>query len=598
MLARILYLIAALWLGAVSAQAQSVTVIGPVTPGNIPVFNSPTVIKDSGQPGSGLITSITSPDSSLTISGPIAGVVQIGINYAHAGTWTALQTCASGCKWNFTGTATIQFGGQDAVYQTGNYNFLQGPSASGFAQVKVGNNLDPGVYSFGFFRVLTTAGVQGLTFEPAGWDTPGANGVGSIGVTGSDGLILGGQGLTNDLELRNRSAIVCNITAALTTFNCTGITATTGMSGPNFWGNNRVAYTANHTAVTGECGITLDLGGSAYFTLTVTAASNYAANCLLTVVNEDSTRGKLISVSGLTSFILWPLQTATIFSRDGANWQVIRPLRWTLAAGVNVYVDGTNGNDNNDCLAVTTGACATIQKAVDLISQFFDVAGFQPTVVVANGTYTAAANANVITLKPVVGARFGCGPADSVCPLIIGNTGTPSSVILSASGSGVPVAGVGRNVEWVVRGFQVQGGGTVPLVSADGGVWIRLGEMTFTGVSGNAAVYAQYGATVEFMTNFTITAGSAFFAYAVHQATILSFSGITGTVTGTPFFNVAFVAAENNGYVNLAGVTWSGAATGKRFLADQGGGISAGGGGPNFYPGNAAGTVTNPGWYN
>src|SRR5438309_2039775 len=38
-----------LFLLAVSAaHAQPVTVIGPVTPGNIPVFNSPTVIKDGG----------------------------------------------------------------------------------------------------------------------------------------------------------------------------------------------------------------------------------------------------------------------------------------------------------------------------------------------------------------------------------------------------------------------------------------------------------------------------------------------------------------------------------------------------------------------
>jgi hypothetical protein len=44
-----------IWLAASAAMAQiPVTVIGPVTPGNLPQFNSPTVIKDSGIPASSI----------------------------------------------------------------------------------------------------------------------------------------------------------------------------------------------------------------------------------------------------------------------------------------------------------------------------------------------------------------------------------------------------------------------------------------------------------------------------------------------------------------------------------------------------------------
>jgi len=56
MFARILYLTAALLLGAVAARAQTVTSIGPVTPGHVPAYNSPTVIKDSGIPAAGLVS--------------------------------------------------------------------------------------------------------------------------------------------------------------------------------------------------------------------------------------------------------------------------------------------------------------------------------------------------------------------------------------------------------------------------------------------------------------------------------------------------------------------------------------------------------------
>ena len=53
----LLFLIAALF-WSVTALAQNVTVIGPVTPGDLASFNSPTVIKDSGISGSGGIFTV------------------------------------------------------------------------------------------------------------------------------------------------------------------------------------------------------------------------------------------------------------------------------------------------------------------------------------------------------------------------------------------------------------------------------------------------------------------------------------------------------------------------------------------------------------
>lgn len=50
----VLSVIFALWAGA--ATAQPVTVLGPVTPGDVPEFNSPTVIKDSGVPAAAFVT--------------------------------------------------------------------------------------------------------------------------------------------------------------------------------------------------------------------------------------------------------------------------------------------------------------------------------------------------------------------------------------------------------------------------------------------------------------------------------------------------------------------------------------------------------------
>jgi hypothetical protein len=77
---RVLSVVLALWAGA--AAAQPVTVVGPVTPGNIPQFNSQTVIKDSGFPASG------------TVVGPGVSVVGDCVTWANLlGTLLADTAC-------------------------------------------------------------------------------------------------------------------------------------------------------------------------------------------------------------------------------------------------------------------------------------------------------------------------------------------------------------------------------------------------------------------------------------------------------------------------------------------------------------------------
>jgi hypothetical protein len=72
----------------------------------------------------------------------------------------------------------------------------------------------------------------------------------------------------------------------------------------------------------------------------------------------------------------------------------------------------------------------------------------------------------------------------------------------------------------------------------------------------------------------------------------------TVTLTGTPAWSGQFLRVTNNGTAHPApGTTFSGAATGARYLANTGGGIQTDGSGASFLPGNSAGTATSPGWY-
>jgi phage-related tail fiber protein len=91
-------------------------------------------------------------------------------------------------------------------------------------------------------------------------------------------------------------------------------------TGNSTWSNTRLAKTANYTVTNADKGATLALGGSAFFTVTLNAASGYDANFAITIVNEDANRGKRISPNGLTSFILWPKQTVRVFNQNNV-WQ-------------------------------------------------------------------------------------------------------------------------------------------------------------------------------------------------------------------------------------------------------------------------------------
>ncbi|NPU63393.1 hypothetical protein HL667_00085 [Bradyrhizobium sp. 83012] len=80
-----------------------------------------------------------------------------------------------------------------------------------------------------------------------------------------------------------------------------GCVTISGGGGGGVWSNTRLAKTAAYTTVTGDCSDTLALGGTAFFAVTFNAPSGYASTCAFLVLNEDSTRGKMILPQFATS---------------------------------------------------------------------------------------------------------------------------------------------------------------------------------------------------------------------------------------------------------------------------------------------------------
>jgi hypothetical protein len=455
---------------AAAAIAQNVTVIGPVTPGDIPQFNSPTVIKDSG----------FSAVNTVNCVPPSAGTIA----YWNGSAWTCFP----------------------------------------------GNN----------------SGTQVLTENPSG----------------------------------------------VPAWASTGLTMLTG---------NVLAKTSAYAPVTGDCGDTITLAGSAQYTLTLNAASGYASNCGFLITNViTETRTKTIAPNGQTSFFLYPGQSVVI-SNQSNTWS-IGPVagRWRLASPATFYIR-PDGSDSNDGLAnSSSGAFLTANAALAAVAQNVDINNRTDLAVVhtcGSPPCTITAAAQLVNL--VNGIKFTGG-----VPTYQGDCTTPSNVVLSPSSSvqadiQVTYAPTALNI----CGFKLSGGGNVNFCSyTSGGAIVRFtGPMIWdvcSAASQNAQIVVASNASVFVLANYTISGNSTAHAFIFHQGQLEFANGLTVTCSGVTAFT-GFVVVSTLAQLTHEAATFSGcgSVTGARFIIQTNGVVDTGGGGVNYFPGNVAGTTATGGQY-
>jgi len=124
---------------------------------------------------------------------------------------------------------------------------------------------------------------------------------------------------------------------------------------------------------------------------------------------------------------------------------------------------------------------------------------------------------------------------------------------------------------------------------------INVNNVNFGTTSGVHMHAATTGAQVDWTGAYCISGG----AFAHYQATLGgSISGASAvTLTGTPAFTTAFAEAYGLGVVFAPGVTFTGSATGSKFLAALNGVVATNSGDPNYFPGNSAGLTSQGGQY-
>jgi hypothetical protein len=315
--------------------------------------------------------------------------------------------------------------------------------------------------------------------------------------------------------------------------------------------NNLNTQSGNYTIQTTDCGFTINETG-AQKTITLPSVSGFATNCVLAVYNANSTRGQILSgfpgaVAATPTNILWPLDTITVQIVNGA-WTIQSYVnRHKLTASITVFVDNTNGADTNDCLATTTGACKTIQGALNYVNTW-DGNTQAIAISVADGTYTN----NVTQNGPFHG---------NPTVTLTGDLATPANALISTtSADGIDLT---NGAILTLGGFKiVTTTGGSGIVVSNGSFLSITGAMNYGAIVG-AQLTSKTGSTITIGANYTISGSAASHWSAIQGGQIIAGSHAI-TVSGTPAFSTAF-AQSISSVIGAASATYSGSATGPSF---------------------------------
>lgn len=243
--------------------------------------------------------------------------------------------------------------------------------------------------------------------------------------------------------------------------------------------------------------------------------------------------------------------------------------RTVLTANRTYYVHNS-GSDSNDGLSAGL-PFLTIQKALDECAKL-DLSIYNVTISCSPGTY---AGGNLVK-----GPWVGTGTVT-----IVGDTTTPANVTVLNGGSCFRVYNGGR--------LNISG---VKLVSNS--VCLRVQSNAYIGISGKVEfgaatdfhIYHDTSSTVEILADYIISGGALIHWFSVTAK--LSCTSRTITITGTPAFAWYFVWSSRGATIECHNNTFSGAATGVRYLVDGGSLLYTNGAGASYLPGNVAGSVS------
>ena len=226
--------------------------------------------------------------------------------------------------------------------------------------------------------------------------------------------------------------------------------------------------------------------------------------------------------------------------------------RIPLTSTLSLYVNGATGSDSNSGASVGS-AFLTIQAAVDAAYKNYDTQGNTIFINVAFGsTYTTG----VVASGPLVGGGL----------LVIQGTG--GSAVISTTGTNAFTANYSARV--IIQNFDIR---TTTLgigIYAASGAFVQVGSGMIYGPCAGSQLETATGSDILIGANYTINGSAVSHWHAPGGA--INANAITITLTGTPAFSAYFLGIATAGVIQaISGTTFSGSATGPKYLIWHGG---------------------------
>jgi hypothetical protein len=252
-------------------------------------------------------------------------------------------------------------------------------------------------------------------------------------------------------------------------------------------------------------------------------------------------------------------------------------VREVLASDRTFYVR-TDGADSNTGSGNTPAeAFQTLQRAYDFVARGLDLAGYRVTIQMGAGTF-AGLQIGAATVGSGAVAIAGAGPALTVL-----------------SGSGHLLAwDVPLSAGLSVLGATLTTSGTGDCIHAGASGRMDVSDVVFGACAGRHIAAVAPGAEVRAAGNYAVSGGAVRHVHA-ETGGLVAVTGRTVSLIGTPAFG-AFAEATMLGCLVLTGNSFSGPASGQRYLA-SGNGVVRTGGSAGSLPGNLAGAVASGGQY-
>lgn len=262
------------------------------------------------------------------------------------------------------------------------------------------------------------------------------------------------------------------------------------------------------------------------------------------------------------------------------------PVRQLLAVNLDLYVNRATGSDANSGLS-SGAAWATLQHAWNFIVGTLDLSIYVVTVHIADdggtpyGPFTA------------VGQVVGGGGATSV--IFLGNTTTPTNCRISSTVASCILADVGAKLFVRGIGFSTTGGFDRGILSQNG-AFVQFDTCDF-GASGAAQLETDNGGIIACTDSGAYTISGDAPGHLLANTGLITMKSPAVLLSSPRAFGSGFATSNDAGQIKISGAVYTGTATGRHYTVTMNSIIDTAGGGPTYFPGDAAGVATSGGQY-